>query len=283
MKIINTDVTVDYSPLGLGFVSLEDEFINKAGVTDPTTKAAIKKLKADLVANNLWYITANDQFYLFIGSTQASQKWVLGANHVYALTENGAGAMTHGAAGVTGTGSGTQQYYTTDLTPPAVMTPGATMGFVAKNASARATNTNVFGYAGENTGGVANTRLSFGTGGTSPIIVNYAIGLAAASNNADITAQTAAFWQVAGDNTSTSLMKDALEIKTTTQAVSMVGGGTRQINLMAGMVQSSGAPGSTTATDLQIAFAYIIWQKLTVLQRQTMRTIVNTFLTSIGR
>lgn len=86
------------------------QFLNAAGITDPTITQAINTFVIDLKNAGIW--SKYHAIYPFVGGTAETHKWNLKDINNYNLTFGG--TPTHDSNGVTGNGS--NAYYNTGLT-----------------------------------------------------------------------------------------------------------------------------------------------------------------------
>jgi len=276
MGIQITNTNANYSGLGLGFASFIDEYFSKVGMTNEAHKTAFRNLYSSLVSAGLW--SNGMQIYPYYGSTAATHKVVF-AETVYDLTEIG-GTLVHDAGGVTGATNG---YYVTNFTPPTDMSLGLNGG---TNALTAPNNTGKFwGISGENTGGVADYCFAFGgTTFGAQFCLFFRYGqLANPQQTYTGHIMTTGFYQFSGIGAAQNVLLGAATIRTVSLPTTPIGGGARKLHLMTGMVDSSGAPGSTNYTNIKTNFQYISPKGYTVAQMLSFNTIVATFLTGIGR
>lgn len=87
------------------------EFISCSGITDATQISAVTQLVSDLKSNNLW--NSFDAIYPFVGGTAGAHSCNLKDVQLYSITWHG--GLTHDANGVTG--NGTNGYGDTGFDP----------------------------------------------------------------------------------------------------------------------------------------------------------------------
>jgi len=276
MGIQITNTGANYSALNLGFSSFIDEFFVKAAITNEAHKTAFRNMYNSLVSAGLWH--SGLQIYPYYGSTAATHKVVF-AETVYELTEMG-GTLVHDAAGVTAADNG---YYVTNFTPPTDLSLGLNGGTNCITAATKAGK--FWAISGENTGGVGNFAFQFGASFSTPnYILSYRYG--ALTNTGQLYTShfmTTGFYQFSGIGSAQNVLLGATTIRNFVLADSPIGGGARKLHLLAGMVDASGAPGSTNYPNIKTNFQYISSKGFTVAQMQSFNTIVGAFLTGIGR
>jgi len=275
MGIQITNTSADYSSLGIGFSSFVDEFFSKAGVINETHKTAFRNMYNSLASAGLWH--SGLQIFPYYGSTAATHKWVF-TESVYELVETGS-TLTHDAMGVTAAVNG---YYVTNFIPPVDMSLGLAGG---TNCVTAATQSGKFWAAsGENTGGVANYTFQFGAILSTNYVASHRFGaITATGQTYSAHIMTIGFYQFSGIGSSQNILLGNTTVRAYSSAESPIGGGTRKMHLLAGMVDSSGFPGSTNYPNIKTNFQYVSSKGYTVAQMQSFNTIVSTFLTAIGR
>jgi hypothetical protein len=279
--MIITVKNADYSGAGLGFTNWVKEYISKAGITDETQKTALLAMDAAIESAGLWPSIFG--IVPFCGSTAAQQKWVFKKGEfnsgVFTGSGNTAGGYVAGEGNVfkfpyiypdsSPSNFSMGVYNKTAETNPTVGTHRAMMGLNNVNNGYSPSHKVVLSRRYSTGGGNYTTFSQLGStsnGGfcflTSGTYDNTKVGLL----------------QVVKDGSALSMIDNGVVIKTATSAEVLNSGGGNGITI--GGVQLGG----TVVADYSaatITFAY--WGKLTAVQAVAFNTIVNTFLTTIGR
>ena len=235
-------------------------FISAATITDVTQKNAVNTLVVDLKSNSLW--TKMRAIYPFVGGTATTHKWNLkdprDLDVAYRLLFSGGG--THDANGYKG--NGTTARAITYLTPSVmgqnnvhVSWRSSTLSTGNKAEIGTLISTNFCGY-------------SFSAGGTTYLSrLNSTTLLSAPATN------SAGFYQISRTGSANYIsQKDSTQ---TTITAASTAPSTNNIILM-------GGPNSVDASDRNLQLV-TIGTGLTASEMNILRTIENTYKTSLGR
>jgi hypothetical protein len=270
----------DFAGAGLGFTNWVKQFISETGVTDTAQKTALLQLDASIESAGLWpYIFG---IIPFCGSSALSQRWVFKKDAVTYGTFQGSGSSAAGFQG--GQGNSLKIPFVYPNTSPS----GFSMGVYNKSSESYPSidqNRFLMDFNNVNNGFtpshkiILSRRYFVGSG-------NYTtFGQCGSTNTGGYCFPSTGtydnnktgFLQIVKNASNLYLIDQGSTIKTAASSETLSnGGGTNGIIIGGGF----GPTPSNFSTAL-ITFAY--WGKLNETQAITFNTIVNNFLTSIGR
>jgi len=245
-------------------------FLTATGITDATIRNALNTFVKGLKLNGLW--TKAKAIYPFVGGTAFTHKWNLkdprDLDAAFRLVFNG--TVTHSSAGATG--NGTNGYYNTFVNPSTNLAQNSASAFL---------------YQGTNAAGV-NGTLDFGcynAGGTSRIYyikrsaVNNTQGACNnAGNNLAFTGTTDA--RGFGGITRTSSASFLFVNESTTANAVVTSAAPPNFNIYGMCYNNAGT--ATGFTNRTHAFMWL-GDGLTAIEAGTLRSLVNTLQSNLGR
>lgn len=243
------------------------EFISCSGITDATQISAVTQLVSDLKSNNLW--NSFDAIYPFVGGTAGAHSCNLKDVQLYSITWHG--GLTHDANGVTG--NGTNGYGDTGFNP----TSGSnnwSLSSACMGVYSRTPTFNNCSYIGAFTGLPNYSYIAAIT----QIVSHYIESLGLSGSVGNVLLETDFSQSIIVSRTSN-----------TAQTTYSKSGSADSSNLVTSLtpqsfyvlaVNSSGTPGGFSPSNLAFAF---IGGGLDGSQIATLKTIINTYQTTLGR
>lgn len=244
-------------------------FLTATGITDATIRNALNTFVKGLKLNGLW--TKAKAIYPFVGGTAFTHKWNLkdprDLDAAFRLVFNG--TVTHSSAGATG--NGTNGYYNTFVNPSTNLAQNSASAFL---------------YNGTNTAGV-NGAFDFGcynAGGTSRVTfvkrsaINNTQGSCNTANQHAFSGTTDA--RGFGGITRTSSASFLFVNESTTANAVVTSAAPPNFNIYGMCYNNAGT--ATGFTNRTHAFMWL-GDGLTATEAGTLRTLVNTLQSNLGR